>query len=232
MLSASFKELNWWKATSVSERSEDVWLVENMSGICFCDDGGIRQVLLAAKRRGSKQRLPSPLNGFVVGHPRRKKLKLSAVIFSRISFLSCILSLPNYNLSPYLIPFVSQPVILWWLQAWFCVVMPKQKRKIFFMLRPNVASLVSKSLAKTIIVDEIIYISRLIYSPRNDATRWGKKIFLLGEYFSLARLTEFHNLFSKQPCRLCTFRHTEGEGESCRLIIAQPAPPHTQPATL
>lgn len=95
------------------------------------------------------------------------------------------------------------------------------------MLRPNVASLVSKSLALRIIVDEIVHISRLICPPRNgDAVR--KKIFLLGEYFSLARLTEFHNLFSKQPCRRCTFRHTEGE--SCRLIIAQPLhPPHSPP---
>lgn len=89
------------------------------------------------------------------------------------------------------------------------------------MLRPNAASLVPKLLAITIIVDEIICISRQIYPPRNE--KW-KKIFLLGEYFSLARLTEFHNLFSKQPCRLRTFRHTEGE--SCRLIIALPAPPH------
>lgn len=46
------------------------------------------------------------------------------------------------------------------------------------MLHPNVASLVSKSLAITIIVDKIIYISRLIYPPRNDDAVRKKNIFV------------------------------------------------------
>lgn len=49
---------------------------------------------------------------FCRGPPMKGKKVVSAVIFSQISFLSCILSLPNYNLLPFLIPFVSQPVIL------------------------------------------------------------------------------------------------------------------------
>lgn len=36
---------------------------------------------------------------------------------------------------------------------------------------------------------------------------------MLGEYFGLAKLTEFHNLFSKQPCTLCTFSQREGARE-------------------